>query len=68
MKKVTSLSKDSVWYDDRSNIVGEIFRVEGQRYYPESEKAKELARLNGRDYFVFVGTVQYVGLAEEKAA
>lgn len=57
MKRITVIEKSSVWRDDRSHFIGETFKVDGQRYYPQSDKAKAFAKAQGVEYFVFVGTV-----------
>lgn len=54
MVKITSLKKNSPWYDDRNYFIGETFKVVGSRFYPESDKGKAFAEKQGVEYFVFI--------------
>lgn len=67
MRKITMLAKNSVWYEHKDSIVGETFRVDGDKYWPQSPKAKALAAAEHIEYFVFVGTIQSEDAAEKKS-
>lgn len=62
MVKITAIKKNSPWYDDRANFIGEKFSIQKgtSRYYPESEKAIAFAQKQGVNYFVFIDGAESV--------
>jgi len=62
MFKITAIKKESPWYKDREFFIGETFEVltSTSRYFPVTEKAKNFAKEQGVEYFVFVNGAESI--------